>query len=179
MDKEAIEASLASKLALILPQLTERQRRLVLGAEARALGHGGVSLVARAAQVSRTTVHAALADLDKLADPDTAAVPDPERSRRRGGGRHTVLAHDPTLLADLDALVEPTTRGDPMSPLRWTCKSTRQLAAALREKGHQVSHQTVAALLEELDYSLRAPARCWKGRVIRTGTRSVPTCIPK
>src|SRR5260370_28764897 len=99
--------ALASKLARILPHLNERQRRLVLGAEARALGHGGVSVVARVAQVSRTTVHAALADLD-------TAVPDSARSRRPGGGRTALVARDPTLLPDLDALVEPGTRGDPM-----------------------------------------------------------------
>jgi Rhodopirellula transposase DDE domain len=151
------QASLASKLALILPQLNERQRRVVLGAEARALGRGGITLVARAAQVSRTTVHAALAELD-------TAVPDRDRSRRPGGGRPALEKRDPTLLADLDALVEPTTRGDPLSPLRWTCKSTRQLAAALQAQGHRVSHQTVASLLEQLEYSLQAPRKLLEGK---------------
>jgi Rhodopirellula transposase DDE domain len=149
--------SLASKLALILPHLHERQRRLVLGAEARALGRGGVSVVARAAQVSRTTVHAALAELD-------TAAPDRARSRRPGGGRTLLEEQDPTLLADLDALIEPTTRGDPLSPLRWTCKSTRQLAAALQAQGHQVSHTTVARLLEQLHYSLQAPRKLLEGK---------------
>jgi len=157
MNEQTTEATLASKLALILPQLTERQRRLVLGAEARALGRGGITLVARAAQVSRTTVHAALAELD-------TAVPDSDRSRRPGGGRPSLQEQDPTLLADLDALVEPTTRGDPMSPLRWTCKSTRQLAAALQAQGHRVSHQTVASLLEHLEYSLQAPRKLLEGK---------------
>jgi hypothetical protein len=162
MNEQATLVTLASKLALILPQLNERQRRLVLGAEARALGRGGITLVARAAQVSRTTVHAALAELDSLADRETA-VPESDRSRRPGGGRRTLQTSDPTLLADLDALVEPTTRGDPMSPLRWTCKSTRQLAAALQAQGHQVSHQSVATLLEQLDYSLQAPRKLLEG----------------
>jgi len=148
--------SLASKLALILPHLNERQRRLVLGAEARVLGHGGVTLVARAAQVSRTTVHAALAEL-------ATVTPDSERSRRPGGGRHALQESDPTLLADLEALIEPVTRGDPMSPLRWTCKSTRQLAAALQVQGHQVSHMTVARLLQHLEYSLQAPRKLLEG----------------
>ena len=151
------QATLANKLALILPHLNERQRRLVLGAEAGARGRGGVSLVARAAHVSRTTVHAALAELD-------SAVPDRSRSRRPGGGRIAVEDQDPTLLADLDALIEPATRGDPMSPLRWTCKSTRQLAAALQAQGHQVSHVTVARLLEQLDYSLQAPRKLLEGK---------------
>ena len=152
----AEQTILASKLGLILPHLNERQRRLVLGAEARALGHGGVSLVARAAQVSRTTVHAALAELDTL-------VPDSTHSRRVGGGRPALQERDPTLLADLEALIEPATRGDPMSPLRWTCKSTRQLAAALRTRGHQVSHMTVARLLRQLEYSLQAPRKLLEG----------------
>jgi len=149
-------ATLASKLALILPHVNERQRRLVLGAEARALGPGGVSVVARAAHVSRTTVHAALAELD-------TAVPDRERSRKPGGGRTALEHRDPTLLADLEALIDPVTRGDPMSPLRWTCKSTRQLAAALRAQGHQISHQTVASLLAQLEYSLQAPRKMLEG----------------
>src|SRR6185437_8699052 len=147
---------LASKLAVILPHLNERQRRLVLGAEARALGRGGVSLVARAAAASRTTVHAALMELESV-------VPDSTRSRRPGGGRIAVEDQDPTLLADLDALIEPATRGDPMSPLRWTCKSTRQLAAALQAQGHQVSHVTVARLLQQLEYSLQAPRKLLEG----------------
>jgi hypothetical protein len=153
------QASLASKLALILPQLNARQRRVVLGAEARALGHGGITLVARAAQVSRTTVHAALAELD-------TAVPDRDRdrSRRPGGGRPALEQRDPTLLADLDALIEPATQGDPLSPLRWTCTSTRQLAAALQAQGHRVSHQTVASLLQQLEYRLQAPRKLLEGK---------------
>lgn len=150
------DAALAVKFATILPQLNERQRRLLLGAEARALGRGGVARVARAAGVSRTTVYAARAE---LAQP----TPVPGRSRRPGGGRKRQGARDPSLLADLEALIDPQTRGDPMSPLRWTCKSTRQLAAALRARGHPVSHQTVATLLRALDYSLQAPRKVLEG----------------
>jgi hypothetical protein len=148
--------ALERKLATILPQLNERQRRLVLGAEARALGYGGISRVAQAARVSRTTIHAALAELDQ-------PVPDTTRSRRRGGGRTPQQVADPTLVRDLEALIEPQTRGDPMSPLRWTCKSTRQLATALREQDHPVSHQTVARLLQQLEYSLQAPRKTLEG----------------
>jgi hypothetical protein len=149
-------ATLARKLATILPQLNERQRRLVLAAEARALGQGGVTRVARAARVSRTTVHAGLTELD-------AAAPDRERSRRPGGGRLSCQETDSTLVQDLEALIGPTTRGDPMSPLRWTCKSTRQLAAALRAQGHRVSYRTVARLLQQLEYSLQAPRKVREG----------------
>ena len=153
MDEQGV---LTRKLASILPQLNERQRRVVLAAEARALGRGGVTRVARAAQVSRTTVHTALAELD-------TAVPDSERSRRSGGGRASRQASDPTLVRDLEALIEPTMRGDPMSPLRWTCKSTRQLAAALQAQGHPVSSRTVARLLQQLEYSLQAPRKVLEG----------------
>jgi len=150
------EMALARKFALILLRLSERQRRVVLGVEAQALGHGGITRVARAAHVSRTTVHAALAELDQ-------AVPEGERSRRGGGGRTSRQEADPTLVRDLEALIEPGTRGDPMSPLRWTCKSTRQLAGALRAQGHRVSHQTVARLLQQLEYSLQAPRKTVEG----------------
>jgi hypothetical protein len=150
------QRALAAKLAAVLPHLNERQRRLVLAAEARALGRGGITRVARAAHVSRTTVHAALAELD-------TAVPQSERSRRGGGGRTPSQVGDPTLVRDLEALIEPTTRGDPMSPLRWTCKSTRQLAAALQAQGHRVSYRTVARLLGQLEYSLQAPRKVLEG----------------
>lgn len=150
------QENLSSKLASVLPHLNERQRRLVLAAEARALGHGGITQVAQAAHVSRTTVHAALAELD-------TAVPTSERSRRPGGGRPSRQERDATLLQDLEALIEPATCGDPMSALRWTCKSTRQLAVALQAQGHQVSYRTVGRLLQQLEYSLQAPRKTLEG----------------
>jgi hypothetical protein len=106
--------------------------------------------------VTRPTIHAALHELDQPTPPST-------RVRRPGGGRKRQRDHDPALLADLEALIEPQTRGDPMSPLRWTCKSTRQLAGALQARGHQVSHQLVARLLHELEYSLQAPRKTREG----------------
>jgi transposase len=150
------EQGLADKLATVLPHLNERQRRVLLAAEARARGYGGVTQVARAAGVSRQTVHTALHELDQPA----RAAP---RIRRPGGGRKAAATHNPALLTDLEALVDPDTRGDPMSPLRWTCKRTRQLAAALAARGHRVSHQTVAALLRAADYSLQAPVTTLEG----------------
>jgi hypothetical protein len=147
---------LAEKLGAVLPYLNERQRRLVLAAEARALGHGGVARVARATGISRGTIHQGLRD---LAGPAVA----PERVRRPGGGRPSLRARDPSLLRDLEALVEPDTRGDPTSPLRWTCESTRQLAEALRQGGHPVGYRTVAALLAGSGYSLQAPAKRLEG----------------
>jgi hypothetical protein len=138
--------------------LSERQRRLLLGAEARELGWGGVSAVARVAGVARSTVTLAVADLDRPSE-----LPE-GRSRRSGGGRKAVTQTDPEILGALDALVDPATRGDPESPLRWTCKSTRQIADTLTAAGHPVSDRTTAALLRTAGYSLQANAKTREGR---------------
>jgi Rhodopirellula transposase DDE domain len=146
---------LRRKLATVLPHLNERQRRLLLAAEAQALGYGGITRVARAAAVSRPTIQRGLLEVDH---------PDPsDRVRQRGGGRKRLQDHDPTLLAALEALVEPTTRGDPMSPLRWTSKSTSHLAAALTQQGHPISASGVRRLLHAADYRLQAPAKVLEG----------------
>ncbi|MGB8384068.1 MAG: ISAzo13 family transposase, partial [Dermatophilaceae bacterium] len=147
------ERLLAAKFEVILPHLDERQRRLVLAAEARSLGHGGVSLVARAAGVSRVTVTAGVEELE------AGVEPSPGRARRPGGGRKPLTDNDPSLLEALDALVEPQTRGDPMTRLRWTTKSTRNLADELGRQGHQISHHSVGRLLSgPLGYSLQGNA---------------------
>ncbi len=154
-----VEQGVADKYATIAPFLDERQRRLWLGVEARALGRGGVSAVARAAGVSRTTVAAAIKE---LTDPrDAAAV---GRVRRTGAGRPPLVAGDPALVGALEALVEPATLGDPQSPLRWTAKSTRTLADELRAEGHPAGARTVAKLLKQLGYSLQAMAKTTEGR---------------
>ena len=150
-----VDRVLADKFAALLPHLDERQRRVCAAAEARALGRGGITRVARAAGLSRPTIYQGLRDLDQ--------PPLPGRVRRAGGGRPAARDRDPALPAALDALIEPDTRGDPESPLRWTCKSTRQLAAALTAQGHPVSHSTVAALLRAADYSLQAPRKTLEG----------------
>ncbi len=147
---------LSETFTLIAPHLNERQRRLLLAAEARALGRGGVSQVARATGVSRPTVHKALQELGQPGESGG-------RVRRPGGGRKSLRERDPALVAALEALVDPDTRGDPMSPLRWTCKSTRQLARALTAAGHPVSHDVVAELLHALDYSLQANVKTREG----------------
>src|SRR3712207_5571438 len=116
------DQGLAQKLMALLPHLNEQQRRVLLAAEARALGRCGITRVARGAGVSRAAIHAALHE---------QPVPSAARVRRSGGGRKKTRDRAPSLVADLEALVSPDTRGDPMSPLRWTCKSTRQLATAL------------------------------------------------
>jgi hypothetical protein len=147
---------LAQKLSAILPHLNEKQRRLLLAAEARALGRGGITRVARASGISRATIHTALR-AEELITPAT------ERVRRGGGGRRKTIERDLTLLTDLEALVSPDTRGDPMSPLRWTCKSTRQLARTLNQQGHQVSEHLVRDLLHAAGYSLQANAKTLEG----------------
>jgi DDE family transposase len=155
---EIDERVLAAKFEALLPHLDERQRRLVLGAEARWLGHGGIELVARASGVSRKTVSAGAAELEAGEDPLG------ERVRREGGGRKPLAETDPGLAEALDGLVEPQTRGDPMTRLRWTTRSTRNLADELRGLGHQVSHHSVARLLKDnLGYSLQGNAKTVEG----------------
>src|SRR5829696_5057952 len=143
--------------------MDERLCRLWAAAEALALGRGGITLVAAATGVSRKRIGVGIRELREQAAPAAAAPPSLARVRRPGGGRKPKTETDPTLLDDLEALVEPLTRGDPMSPLRWTCKSLTKLAAALREQGHQVSHETVRQLLLQLDYSLQATCKTREG----------------
>jgi DNA-binding phage protein len=141
------------------PVLDERSRRLVAAGIARTLGRGGVAVVARATGMARSTLERGL---DELAPPVTT-VERAQRIRRPGGGRKPLTEHDPTLVQDLEALVDPVTRGDPQSPLRWTCKSLRQLARALQTHGHRVSPQTVSELLRALGYSLQANRKTQEG----------------
>jgi DNA-binding phage protein len=141
----------------IEPFLDERMRRLLAAAEAAALGHGGITKVSRATGVSRPTI---TAGLEELADP---SLVDMKRVRRAGGGRKRTVDTDPTLVQDLESLIEPSTRGDPESPLRWTSKSVRKLARELNDMGHPVSHRLVAELLHELDYSLQANRKTKEG----------------
>ena len=144
----------------LLPLLGERESRLVGAGVAHMLGHGGVSTVARAAGVGRGTITRGLLELARGA----AEAPLPQgRQRRPGGGRKRLTEQDPTLLRDLNALVEPTTRGDPQSGLRWTCKSLRNLADELVRLGHRVSARKVGELLHALGYSLQANRKTEEG----------------
>jgi hypothetical protein len=139
----------------VAPFLDERGRRLVAAAEAFAVGYGGIAAVAMATGMAPSTIGRGLREL---------AQDEPSgRVRRRGAGRKPTICKDPTLLPDLEALVEPTTRGDPESPLRWTCKSVRRLAQALQAQGHQVSRTLVAELLNAAGYSLQANRKTKEG----------------
>ena len=153
----ASDVVLAERLRSLWPHLNERQRRLLVGAEARSLGRGGISRVAAAAGVSVPTVRKGVAE---LADGSPAPV---GRSRRSGAGRKKATVADVGLAGALEALVSPDTRGDPESLLRWTCKSTRQLADELTRQGHRVGRVTVGELLHELGYSLQANAKVLEG----------------
>jgi len=149
---------LARKFEVLARVLDERTRRLVAAAEAQALGFGGVTAVARASGLSRGTVIGGIAELKTA--PKAARS---HRIRRKGAGRKRTVDRDITLKRDLEALVEPVTRADPESALRWTCKSVRQLASELQRAGHPTSHRMVAELLPAMDYSLQANRKTLEG----------------
>ena len=153
---EGTGESLAAKFEVIFPHLDERQRRLLMGAEARVLGHGGIRLVARAAGVREATVSLGARELEAGAEPLG-------RARKPGGGRKRLADLDPGLRPALLALVEPDERGDPMSPLRWTAKSLRVLAGELTRQGHRAGADTVADLLREEGFSLQGNAKTIEG----------------
>ena len=145
------------RFQLLEKALDERMRRLVAGAESLTLGYGGVSIVAAATGVSRRAIHEGIKE---LSDP---ALLSSERVRRPGGGRKKTVDKDETLKSDLEQLVDPVTRGDPESPLRWTCKSVRKLAEELKRQGHETSHRMVGELLTEMGYSLQANQKTLEG----------------
>ena len=142
MDRREAEDALGAKWELLAAHLNERQRRIWAGVEARSFGWGGIAAVSRATGMSRSTVQDAVGELD-------AGVEVTDRVRRPGGGRKPITETDPGLIAALDALVEPTARGDPMSPLRWTAKSLVKLADELSAQGHPVSSSKVGQLLAD------------------------------
>jgi hypothetical protein len=151
-----IDAELKEQFALVWPHLDERARRLVAANKALELGYGGISRVSRACGLSRVTLTKGVQEL-------RCAPLAPGRIRRAGGGRRKLTAHDPGLPSALEALVEPLTRGDPESPLRWTCKSARTLAGELSARRHPLSHTKVAQLLREAGYSLQGNRKTEEG----------------
>jgi len=159
-DIEIIE-SLRRKFKHIKAELDERGRRLWAASEALELGHGGVKAVAEATGLGDRTIRRGCKEMLQEPNPHVYAR---RRIRNPGGGRKPLIEHDSKLVTALEALVEPTTRGSPMSPLRWTCKSTRKLAKALTDQGHKVSHTKVAQLLEDLDYSLQSTRKTLEGK---------------
>ena len=152
------EAGIRDRYRVLAGVVDERVRRLMVAAESLAIGRGGQVVVARATGVSRTTIQQGIRE---VLQPELDAGKG--RIRRPGGGRKAMVVIDPTLRDDLERLVEPTSRGDPESPLRWTCKSVRKLAEELNAHGHQTSHRVVAELLHDLGYSLQANQKTLEG----------------
>jgi transposase len=153
IDEEAI----GERFRALAGEFDERRRRLWAAAEARSCGYGGIAAVARATGISEGTIRRGLVELER------GQRLGPGRIRRAGGGRRPLTETDPTLLEDLERLLEADTRGDPESPLRWTAKSVRQLAGGLRELGHRVHFASVAKLLRALGYSLQANRKTREG----------------
>jgi len=151
-------ANIKSKYERLGPFLNERAHRMWCAIEAEALGYGGVTAVQLATNVTRKTIHKGLNEL-KL-----EKIVEPERLRRKGGGRKRATENDPTLLKDLDELIEPATRGDPENPLRWSAKSTIKLTDELNKKGHIVTQPTIYNILKDQNYSLKANKKTKEGK---------------
>ena len=150
-------ATLTAKFDAVWPLLDERTRRLMAASEANALGHGGITFVHRACGLSRRAIATGIAEIE------VGAVLAPGRARRTGGGRKPITVSDPGMLPALERMIAPDTRGDPASPLRWTCQSTQTLATALTRQHHPVGPTTVAHLLRDLDYSLQSNRKTEEG----------------
>lgn len=164
MSKERIarlamqEAEIRKRYEMLKATFNERTRRLWAAAEAKAAGPGAITMVARATGVSHRAILQGIRELD---NPEQDVQP--KRIRRPGGGAPTLVAKNPAIKTDLDRLVDPLTRGDPESPLRWSCKSVRKLAESLREMGHKICPQSVANLLHSMGYSLQANRKTKEG----------------
>jgi Rhodopirellula transposase DDE domain len=152
------EEQLREKYSTLMPHLNEREKRLMLAADAKAIGYGGMSIVHRASGVSRVTITKGLAELGKQPLPAG-------RIRLAGGGRKKITQRYPTIVTELEHLVEPGSRGDPQSPLRWTTTSKQQLATALQKRGYEIGASTVGMLLRgALGYSLQANRKRYEGK---------------
>ena len=160
--QNSMTQAIKAKYAALAPLLDERTRRLWAAVEARAIGRGGITRVAEATGLSQTTIRAGIQELASQSPSDTHTVTS-ERLRRPGGGRRSLVTQDPELLKALEALVDPVTRGDPMGPLRWTCKSAARLALELQTQGHVVSERSINRLLHALGYSLQSNRKTLEG----------------
>lgn len=156
MDKSKVKV----RFVALTPHLDERMRRMIAASETLSEGYGAISEVSRAIGVSRRAISQGLKELK---EPHIPGLQKKVRIRREGGGRKRTVDIDPSLKTDLENLIEPVTRGDPESPLLWTCKSLRKLSRELRDKGHKTNHQTVAELLHEMGYSLQANRKTIEG----------------
>lgn len=162
MDTLAAVSAVRTKYEILKPELDERGRRIWAATESNLLGHGGVAVVAKATGLSDSTIKAGRRELKGRMENEKE--PPKRRVRKKGGGRKRLVEKDRDLITFLDALVEPTSRGDPMSPLRWSCKSTRRLAQELTSRGHTISHSKVGELLDKLGYSLQSTQKRMEGK---------------
>ncbi|MEK7070650.1 MAG: ISAzo13 family transposase [Patescibacteria group bacterium] len=153
-----INEDIINRYQLLAPELNERTLRLFAAAEAKVIGRRGIAIVSNAIEVSRDRISRGIKELESNERLETGRI------RRKGGGRKKNTEIDPTLKEDLEELISPYTRGDPESPLQWTCKSVRNLSAELIKKGHQTSHRMVAELLREMNYSLQANRKTIEGK---------------
>jgi transposase len=158
MKNKDVVKKIKKKFDLVSLHLNERTRRIWAAIEAKAMGRGGVTILSAATNLSRSTIHIGLDELKSKKRVDV------EKIRRPGGGRKKITEKDKTLLNDLEAILEPATRGDPESVLRWTCKSTKQLASELNKKGYRVSDRKICDLLSDLGYSLQANRKTNEGK---------------
>jgi len=151
---------LKEKYDFILPYLNEKQRRMLLVADAKYLGFGGITIVSNSSGVTRATIHSGI---NEVKQSKAGEIIDHNRIRKAGAGRKSIIEKDPVIIEDLDSLISPITRGDPMSPLRWCCKSLRKISESLQEKGHKISHRVVGEILKESGYSLQSNRKTDEG----------------
>lgn len=157
MDKDI--KIIAEKYSQISPYLNEQTRRIWCGIESKSLGRGGISIVSASTGVSRTTIYEGIKDMETKKIEKAEKI----KIRKTGGGRKSIKEKNPDVLTQLESLVDPVTRGDPESPLLWTCKSTYQLSKELEKSGKKISQRSVCDLLNELGYSLQAPRKTKEG----------------
>ncbi len=155
MDKRSRE-KLKNKLSVLLPELDERQRRLLVGAEAQCIGYGGIEIISEITGITHPTIRRGINEI-------SYGGKNSKRIRKEGGGRKRATKINPNLISIIQDIIEPETRGDPESPLRWTCKSVRNIMDALKKKKCIISHQTVASILHELEYSLQGNKKTKEG----------------
>jgi len=156
-----LDTKLKEKLDILFPLLNEKQRRIVMACEAKYLGHGGIKQISMITGISKPTI---IKGLKEIESKTIQEIKDNDRIRAKGGGRKAISVKNPDLLVDLDNLISPFTRGDPMNPLRWCCKSLRNLADSLAEKGHKISYRVVGDILKEMDYSLQSNRKTDEGK---------------
>lgn len=154
------DIQLKEKFDSVLPFLNEKQKRIILAAESKYLGRGGITQVSLASGITRATIHNGI---NEFKNKPIAEIIDNKRIRKEGAGRKSILEKDPTLFQDLDALISPLTRGDPMNPLRWCCKSLRSISDTLQLKGHKVSYRVVGEILKGNGYSLQSNRKTEEG----------------